>query len=76
MMLYYSYNEPDVDANGNMIHNIITKSEQEIINEYYNYWYERMCDKFGKEHVDANYTKYDCIDDWIIINWAWRVSDE
>lgn len=36
------------------------------------YWYNKMCQKFGKEHVDANYTKQDCIDDWVVVHWAWE----
>lgn len=49
-------------------------SEQEIINQYWDYWYGRMCEKFGKEHVDANYTTQDCIDDWTVVHWAWEVT--
>jgi hypothetical protein len=29
-----------------------------------------MCDKFGKEYVDENYGPEDCIEDWVIVNWA------
>jgi hypothetical protein len=71
---YYSYNEPDMDAAGNILENkVITISEDEIRKDYYPYWYERMCNKFGKEHVDANYSFEDCLDDWIVVNWAWEV---
>lgn len=68
-MNYYSYNEYSEEDPV-----VITKSEKEIIDEYYDFWYDRMCKKFGKEHVDANYTKYDCIDDWVVIHWAWEVN--
>ena len=72
-MKYYSYSEPNFDDNGKLLReDIVTKSEQEIISEYFEYWYERMCKKFGKEHVDSAYTKQDCIDDWIVIHWAWE----
>lgn len=69
-MNYYSYNEYSEEDTV-----VITKSEKEIIDEYYDFWYDRMCKKFGKEHVDANYTKYDCIDDWIVTHWAWEVNE-
>jgi hypothetical protein len=49
-----------------------TLSEDDILNQYWNYWYGKMCEKFGKEHVDANYSKQDCIDDWTILHWAWK----
>ena len=68
-MKYYSYDEYSEEG-----HVIITKSEQQIIDEYYHFWYDRMCKKFGKEHVDATYTKQDCIDDWIVIHLAWELG--
>jgi hypothetical protein len=49
-----------------------TLSEDDILNQYWSYWYGKMCEKFGKEHVDANYSKQDCIDDWTILHWAWK----
>lgn len=70
LMKHYSYNEYDSDhPNGGFV---ITKSEKEIVEEFYDYWYEKMVKKFGKEHVDANYVKLDCIDDWVTIHWAWE----
>jgi hypothetical protein len=35
-----------------------------------------MCKKFGKEHVDKTYNFEDCLEDWIIVNWAWEVNDD
>ena len=52
-----------------------TYSEQEILDMYWNHWYSLMCNKFGKECVDSNYSQKDCIDDWIIVNWAWESND-
>jgi len=66
---YYSYDEYSEEGSV-----IITKSEQEIIDEYYHFWYDRMCKKFGKGHVDANYAKQDCIDDWLETRWAWEIE--
>lgn len=68
-MRYYCYNEPIGDGSEN---EVITKSEEDIRNEYYPYWYERMVKKFGYQHVNENYSFEDCLDDWIIINWAWE----
>jgi hypothetical protein len=73
-MKYYSYNEYDPDSpladeNGGYV---VTLSEQEIIDYYWNYWYGRMCEKFGKEHVDNTYSKEDCIDDFVVVHWAWE----
>lgn len=68
-MRYYSYNEPS--PRGDLT---ITKSEREILDSYYDFWYGRMCKKFGKDYVDANYTKHECIDDWVVTHWAWQVK--
>lgn len=72
-MRYYSYNEynpdsPLADKTGGYV---VTLSEEEIRKEYYPYWYGRMCEKFGKEHVDKTYCFEDCLDDWVIVHWAW-----
>jgi len=67
---YYSYNEYSEDGG-----EVITLSEQDIIDQYFDYWYSRMCAKFGKEHVDANYNKQNCIDDWVVVHWAWEVDN-
>jgi hypothetical protein len=50
----------------------ITYSEEEILQMYWDYWYGKMCNKFGKDEVDSKYSKQDCIDDWVITNWAWE----
>lgn len=75
-MRYFCYNEyyedPSTDKLGNYV---VTKSEEEIRQEFYPYWYDRMCHKYGKEHVDATYSFEDCLDDWIIVNWAWESKD-
>lgn len=51
-------------------------SEDDIIDQYWDYWYGKMCEKFGKEVVDAKYTKQHCIDDWIVVNWAMEVKND
>jgi hypothetical protein len=70
MTRYYSYNEFDEDFEEYGY--VVTKSEDEIREEYWPYWYGKMCDKFGKENVDSKYTFEDCLDDWIVVNWAWE----
>jgi len=68
MTRYYCYNEM-TDDGGN---EVITLSEEEIKETYYPYWHGKMCEKFGKEKVDETYTFEDCLDDWIVVNWAWE----
>jgi hypothetical protein len=73
-MKYYCYNtwktDPSVDSYVEVV------SEEEILAEYYDRWYNAMVSKFGKEAVDAGYCKDDCIDDWVIVNWAWESKDK
>lgn len=70
-MRYFTYIEPGEEDEE--VH--VTLSEDEIRNEYYPYWYGKMCKKFGKENVDKNYSFEDCLEDWRIIHWAVE-SDE
>lgn len=67
-MKYWSIGYPDEDNNDV----VETLSEKEILDQFWDHWYNKMCHKFGKEHVDANYTKQDCIDDWVVVHWAWE----
>jgi hypothetical protein len=71
-MRYWSCSYPDEHGR----HVVETLSDDDILNEYWDYWYAKMCDKFGKEHVDTNYSKMECIDDWVTIHWAIESSTE
>ena len=73
-MRYYSYDKPSMDTYGKVVNNVVvTVSEEEIRKEYYQYWYERMCKKFGKEVVDEKYSFEHCLEDWCVYNGAWKV---
>ena len=77
-MRYYCYNEYDPESprsNGTDGY-VETLSEEEIRQRYWPYWYGKMCEKFGQEHVDANYCFEDCLYDWVVVNWAWESTDE
>jgi len=67
-MRYYCYNEMTDDGDNE----IVLVSEEDVRQTYYPYWYGKMCEKFGKDHVDNNYSFEDCLDDWVIVNWAWE----
>lgn len=70
-MKYYSYNTWITQPSDSCV---ITLSEEEILKEYYDYWQERMIAKFGKEHFEANYSEKDCIEEWVVVNWAWEAD--
>ncbi len=69
-MRYFSFAYP-VDGDDC----IETKSEDDIRKEYWPYWYEKMCEKYGKEKVDADYCFEDCLMDWIVVHWAQEVTE-
>jgi len=69
-MRYWTVCDPKDPSNDDFSPIYTTYSEDEILGVYWDYWYERMCRKFGKDHVDKNYSRLDCIQDWVIINWA------
>ena len=73
-MRYFCYNSIyDAEQNGA---EIVTISEDKIRRQNWGDWYRKMCNKFGKEHVDKNYSFHDCLEDWIVVNWAWESTDE
>ena len=65
----YDRNHPNADSDGGHIE---TLSEDEILEEYYSYWSGKMIKKYGQEEFDKAYSKMDCIDDWVVVNWAWE----
>ena len=69
-MRYYTYVEPRDPEKGDWSTEYITVSEETILKEYWDYWYGRMCEVHGKEHVDANYGPEECIEDWCTVHWA------
>ena len=69
-MRYFCYNEPSGENYETNI--VVTMSEDEIREDYWDHWYFLMCKKYGKDHVDKNYSFADCLDDWIAVNWAWE----
>jgi len=71
-MRYYCYNELADDGSSNLV---ITMIEDDIRRNYYPYWYDRMCKKFGKEEVDDKYSFEDCLTDWLVVNWAWESTE-
>ena len=77
-MRYFSYVQPIFanDGSGEVIGDeIITKSEEEIRREYYPYWRWEMIKKYGQEAFDRDWSFEECIEEWIVTNWAHEVSD-
>ena len=70
MLRYYCYNDYKTDPSADSY--VEFKSEEDIRMEYWPYWYGKMCEKYEKTYVDENFCFEDCLDDWIVVNWAWE----
>lgn len=62
---YAEYNEDDKAF-------IIIKTEQEILEDYWKFWSDKMEQKFGAGHKLI--TKQNCIEDWVTTHWAVEVK--
>lgn len=49
-------------------------TEDEILDDYWNFWSDKMIKKYGYGHELI--TKENCIHDWLVTNWAWEKKDE
>jgi hypothetical protein len=65
-MKIYCYNEYSDNINERLI---VEKTEDQILAEYWNFWSQKMRDKYGEDHELI--TTENCIEDWMISNWAW-----
>lgn len=67
MTKIYLYNEQGEDKP-------LEITDDQIIAEFFPYWEKRMIKKFGEGHELI--TREICIEDWIIIHWAWEKINE
>jgi hypothetical protein len=69
----YLYNEPIFEGDKILDNMVIEKTEQQILDEYWDYWKAQMDKKYGENHEFT--TKENCIIDYTIVNWAWEKND-
>lgn len=76
-MRYYTLVYPDITESGQEYDHWETLSEQEILDEYWDYWCNRMQELCQDPEV---LTFQKCIDDWCVVHWAernhWREMKE
>ena len=72
-MKYYCYNSYTLNEDGS--HNPCVKIyiEAEILKEWREYWKEKVIYRCGEEYFKTLSEK-DCIEDWIMVNWAWETT--
>jgi hypothetical protein len=71
-MRYYSYNEPDENEDNV----VITVSEDDVRETYYPFWKGKMIAKYGEEEYNKRWSFEDCLQDWIVVHWAWESHNE
>jgi hypothetical protein len=64
-MRHFSFNDYDSDA-------LITWSEAEILNYYWDHWKDMML-KRGFSPTSSEITEQNCIDEFVVVYWAWEV---
>lgn len=68
-MRYFSFNEFDGEKGW-----VTTVSEEEIRRDHYPAWHYNMSRLFGEDVVNKEYSFQDCLEDWIVVHWAWEVD--
>ena len=63
-MKYFKYQDPTGEY---------TLSEQEILDIYWPFWYNKMVHKYGTNDHPL-ITRDNCLEDWIVVHWAWQVE--
>lgn len=68
-MKKYRYVEPDENDQVK----VVIMTEQDILNEYWEFWSRKMAEKFGPDHEDI--TEKNCLEDWLVVHWATEVKE-
>lgn len=72
-MTNWAYDEPE-DELATMNRHVVYTEEQ-ILEEYGPHWRARYYAVFNKTPREKTWKK-DCIEDWIVVNWAYRTDEE
>lgn len=72
-MKTWCYDNPVYDGEELVGNEIVEVTEDEIIQDYWPWWRAAMVEKFGLDYPEI--TKQNCIEDWVIVNWAWEKRD-
>jgi len=66
----YSFKEISHDDYGNINETITEVTEYDVLDLYWDQWYERKVKQLGKDHPSI--TKENCIEEWVKITDAWE----
>lgn len=74
-MRKFAHNEPIFEDGGALVDSeVIILTEEEILASYWPHWEKEMIEKYGVGHELI--TKENCLEDWVVVYWAWEVKDE
>lgn len=73
-MVVYKINIPIFEGEEIIDNEVREYTRQDILNEYWNFWKDRMIAKYGDGHPLI--TEENCVEDWIVVHWAWVKKDE
>ena len=59
----------ELGDDGQPVERVVT--EAEILATYYPWW----CEQMRKVHKDDQVSEPNCIDDWVVVHWAWENQD-
>jgi len=67
----FAYNDitGEPDAPG---HETVVVTEDDILRDYWPYWTTQMLKRGGRSPL---MTVANCIDDFLVVNWAWELTD-
>ena len=68
-MKFWTIVYPDKTESGQEYTHWETLSDQDILDQYWSYWYVRMIEK---NQPIEKLTSEQCIEDWCVIHWAER----
>jgi hypothetical protein len=66
----YSFKEISHDDYGNKIETVTEVTEYDVLDLYWDQWYERKVKQLGEDHPSI--TKENCIEEWVNITDAWE----
>jgi hypothetical protein len=67
-MRRFAYNEPSADFSENTV---VVVTEQDILDQYWDFWSDAML----HVHKSPMITKENCLQDFVVVNWAWELPE-
>ena len=70
MSRIWCYDEPVFHGDALVGSEVFEITEEEILDKYWQFWSSKIIEKYGEDNPIM--TRDNCIDDWVVANWAWE----